>query len=93
MPKFSEILGYSVFVWSNEGKPIEPVHVHVSKNISKNSTKFWILSDGSVKLAFDSKELSAKDLAKVQRVLQQYSKDYVEKWKEFFDAQASFIDE
>ena len=93
MPKFSEILGYKVFVWSNEGKPLEPVHVHVSKNISKNATKFWILKDGSVRLAHDSNELSLKDLVKVQKVLEQYSKEYVKKWEAYFEVSATFINE
>ncbi len=90
MPKFSEILGYNVFVWSNEGKPLEPVHVHVSKNISRNATKFWILKDGRVRLAYDSKELSAKDIQKVMKILEKYSDDFVRKWEEFFDESATY---
>ena len=92
MPKYGEVLGYKIFVWSNEGKPLEPVHVHVSKNTSKNATKFWILKDGSVKLAYDSGELSSSELSKISKVLELYSMDYVEKWEKYFGCSASFFE-
>ena len=41
---------YILFFWSNEGS--EPVHIHVAvKRPSRVSAKFWILEDGSCKLA------------------------------------------
>ena len=38
--------------WANENKPLEPVHVHVSKGKpSPNATKFWITKSGKCLLA------------------------------------------
>lgn len=44
---FRDIRGYKVYFFLDESTPLEPVHVHVSKQIHKDATKFWILSDGS----------------------------------------------
>ncbi len=93
MPKFREILGFHVYVWSNEGDPIEPIHVHVSKKPSKNATKIWILRSGEVRLAFDNGELTAKELKQVQKLIAAYSSDFVEKWEEYFGVEARYIDD
>ncbi len=67
MPSLPSLFGFKVFFWSNEGKPLEPVHVHVSKNLpSKNATKFWILSNGKVELAENGSSLSNKDISKLK---------------------------
>lgn len=39
MPKFMELFGYGIYFWSNEGNPLEPIHVHVSKSPHSNATK------------------------------------------------------
>ena len=44
MPKVFEILGYLIYFWSDEEKPLEPLHVHVAHKPTKNGTKIWILS-------------------------------------------------
>ncbi len=49
---------YILFFWSNEGS--EPVHIHVAvKRPSRVSAKFWILEDGSCKLANNEDILKA----------------------------------
>jgi hypothetical protein len=47
MPKLFTIMGYSVFFWSNEGEPLEPVHFHIGKTIGARTTKIWIKKDGT----------------------------------------------
>lgn len=50
MPKIMMINGYQISIWSNENG--EPIHVHVSKKKpSPNSTKLWLLSNGTFMLA------------------------------------------
>ena len=39
--------GYHIYFWSNEGEPLEPIHIHISKTPHPNATKYWILRDGS----------------------------------------------
>ena len=43
MPQVFKIGSYWVYFWANENKPLEPVHVHISKGKpTANTTKFWI---------------------------------------------------
>lgn len=51
MPVVIRIFGYKIYFWTNEGNPLEPVHVHVSEKPHQNATKIWILSTGKIKLA------------------------------------------
>ncbi len=40
MPKVFEIEGYRGFFFSNEGAPLEPVHIHIQKGMGE--AKFWV---------------------------------------------------
>lgn len=40
--------GYHIYFWSNEGEPLEPVHIHISKTPHPNATKYWLLQDGTL---------------------------------------------
>ena len=52
MPSLFRLFGYVVFFWSNEGNPLEPVHVHVAKGTpNANATKIWITEAGGTLLA------------------------------------------
>ena len=43
MPQIFKIGSFWVYFWSNEGVPLEPVHVHVSEGMpAANATKIWI---------------------------------------------------
>ena len=93
MPSFPSLLGFKVFMWSNEGKPLEPVHIHVSKGIpSKNATKFWILSNGKVELADNGSQLNAKELSRIKRALEDYTDIYIAKWESYHNVKAEFHD-
>ena len=94
MPKWLVLFGYQVYVWSNEGVPLEPVHVHIAKRINPHGFKVWIRKDGKCEVARgqDKRRIPACTLAKILDALNIYSDDLVEKWKERFH-EASFIDE
>ena len=51
MPELLRLMGYHVYFWLNEGIPLEPIHVHISKNIHKNATKIWIQENGTCQVA------------------------------------------
>ena len=51
MPVVINIFGYKIYFWTNEGKPLEPIHVHVSQKPNPKATKIWLLSTGKVKIA------------------------------------------
>lgn len=47
MPQIFRIGPYSIYFWSNESDPLEPIHVHISEGrATSNATKIWITSTG-----------------------------------------------
>lgn len=47
MPELYRSGSLVLFVWSNEGVPTEPIHVHICyKDGRHNSDKFWLSKDG-----------------------------------------------
>lgn len=41
MPKLFSVGPYSIYFWSNENDPLEPIHVHISEGrATKNATKY-----------------------------------------------------
>lgn len=49
MPQVFKVGSYWVYFWSNENKPLEPIHVHVAQGSpSPNSAKIWIQKSGNV---------------------------------------------
>ena len=92
MPKYARILGYYVFFWSNEGKPTEPVHVHVGKEVHKNATKIWILSNGATQVAANTSGIKEKDLRRIQTLLEENYQDIVAMWENYFKTEETYID-
>ena len=49
---------YSIYFWSNEGDPLEPIHVHVSEvRASATATKIWITSTGKTILSNNNSKI------------------------------------
>ena len=47
MPRIFRFGEYWIYFWTNENKPLEPVHIHVAKGApTANATKIWITSTG-----------------------------------------------
>jgi len=64
MPLIDYLFGYQVYFWSNEVG--EPIHFHIAKGKrGSNNTKFWIMQDGSVRLASNHSRYSNKDINKI----------------------------
>ena len=78
MPQIFRIGSYTVYFWSNEGEPLEPIHVHIAEGrASSAGTKIWITSSGKTVLANNNANIPAK-------VLRGNSTDIMQKWIEFF---------
>ncbi len=80
MPKVFEWKGCRFHFFSNEGEPLEPIHIHVRKG--PNRAKFWIgpIISLSNNYGFSSKELNEfKDKIEENKAL------IKEKWHEHFD--------
>jgi hypothetical protein len=93
MPKLFTIMGYSVFFWSNEGEPLEPVHFHIGKTIGARTTKIWIKKDGTYDMANNESDVPSKDLKHILKILEPLADDIVGEWEQYFGVKARYIDE
>lgn len=93
MPSIIKLFGYNIYFWSNEGKPLEPVHIHISEVPTKDATKVWILSDGTPKLENNNSNIKKNDLKRIMQLIRIFSDDIINKWEEYFGINATFIDE
>ena len=85
MPQVFKIGAYVVYFWANEGKPLEPVHVHIEKGTpSANSTKVWITKSGNSLLCNNNSKIPPKTLRNIMDIIEARSTDIVEKWYGFF---------
>lgn len=83
MPNYFTYAGFKLYFWSNESD--EPIHVHISKGKpSPASTKYWVLSNGTVKLANNKAELNRKELKLLARFLEANYDEICSSWKDFF---------
>lgn len=79
MPKIFEWKGYKFFFFSNEGDPLESVHIHVRKG--ESVAKFWILPEVSL---FSSWGMSPHELSMLEDIVGEQKEQIVEKWNEYF---------
>ena len=79
MPQIFKIGSYTVYFWSNEGKPLEPIHVHIAEGrATAAGTKVWITSTGKTLLAKNSANLSFKVLRSIMRMIEANSDEIID---------------
>lgn len=85
MPQILRIGPYSIYFWSNEGDPLEPVHVHVSEGrATPTATKFWITSTGKVIVCNNNSRIPEQVLKRLIRVVEANSVEIINEWIERF---------
>ena len=85
MPQVFKIGSYWVYFWTNENKPLEPVHVHVSEGKPvPNVTKVWITSAGKTLLANNHSNIPERTLRNIMRILESRSTEIINKWIQYF---------
>lgn len=85
IPQVFKIGSYWVYFWTNEGDPLEPVHVHVSEGCpTAQSTKIWITKAGKTYLCNNSSHIPARTLRNIMRIIEARSAEIIEKWVEYF---------
>ena len=85
MPQIFKIGSYIVYFWINEGKPLEPIHVHVSQGVpSAGSTKIWITRSGKCLLCNNNSRIPARILRYVEAVVEARSGEICRQWVETF---------
>lgn len=92
MPKLFMLFGYSIYFWTNEGEPLEPVHVHVSKGTpSGNSTKIWIAKSGMTLVANNNSKIPDKALKAICKAIELRSDEIISAWNRTFNETCFYL--
>ena len=85
MPQILRIGPYSIYFWSNEGDPLEPIHVHVSEGrASATATKIWITRNGGCLLCHNKSKIPLRQLRTIMQTIEARKKDILDLWYETF---------
>ena len=86
MPQVLKIEPYTVYFWSNENGPLEPVYVHIAEGrAAPDATKVWITSKGKALICNNKSGIPDRILGKLLRVIEANSAKIVEEWEKHFD--------
>ena len=86
MPQVIKIGPYVIFFWLDEGKPLEPLHVHVAEGTPRaNATKIWITQSGKTIVANNRSGIPGVELRKLIRVIEANADEIKEQWLNYFD--------
>ena len=85
MPQIFRIGSYVIYIWSNEGQPVEPVHVHVCKGTpTAHATKIWIPPNGNPVVANNNSHIPQKDLNRLLKGIAANKESIVFSWYQYF---------
>lgn len=85
MPQVFKVGSYWIYFWTNENKPLEPIHVHISKGgPSPNATKVWITKAGSCLLCNNNSKIPDNVLKNIMRIIEARSPEIIQKWHSYF---------
>ena len=85
MPQLFKIGSYIIYFWINEGRPLEPVHLHIARGKpAADATKIWITRSGKCLLQNNHSQIPDRELRIMMRVIEARSADVIDKWTETF---------
>ena len=85
MPQELRIGPYTVYFWSNENNPLEPIHVHIAEGKAiPNATKVWITSTGRALLCNNNSGIPERILRRLMMIIETNSTNLIEDWIEHF---------
>lgn len=85
MPQIFRLGSYRVFFWLDEGMPVEPVHVHVSKGVpAEKATKLWITKAGGCVVAHNNSRIPQHELNNLMQMISGRCSYILEEWKKYF---------
>ncbi|MGN0277509.1 MAG: DUF4160 domain-containing protein [Hominisplanchenecus sp.] len=85
MPQIFRFGSYWVYFWTNESKPLEPIHVHISQgHPSANATKIWITKAGRCLLCNNNSKIPERTLRNMMRMIEARNTDVIQEWLEYF---------
>nr|WP_300129909.1 DUF4160 domain-containing protein [uncultured Butyricicoccus sp.] len=91
MPQIFRIGPYLIFFWSNEGVPLEPVHIHVAEGVpTGTATKIWITKSGKTLLCNNNSKIPSRTLKIIMRIIEARSGEIIQKWTDYFGSTEFF---
>ena len=85
MPQLFKIGGYWIYFWSDESKPLEPVHVHIAEGRpNASATKIWITRTGKCLKCHNKSGIPDQVLKNMMRMIELRTDYIVKKWLERF---------
>jgi len=79
MPTVFRLDGYRFFFYSNEGSPLEPMHIHVQK--AGAEAKFWLIPE----IVLDRSDgFDAKTLRRLLGIVKSNRNIIEDRWNEYF---------
>lgn len=85
MPQIFKIGAYLVYFWSNESKPLEPIHVHIAEGVpSEQATKVWITRDGHCLLCHNRSAIPSRKLKIMMQIIEARNEEIKQKWIAYF---------
>lgn len=85
MPQELRIGPYTVYFWSNENNPLEPIHVHIAEGKAvPNATKVWITSTGKTLLCNNNSAIPERILRRLIKVIEANSAKIITDWQDHF---------
>ncbi len=86
MPRIFRMGEYWIYFWTNESRPLEPIHVHIARGKpSDNATKVWITSRGKALLCNNNSKIPDHILFNIMRMIEARSDEIIQKWLDYFD--------
>lgn len=86
MPQIFKIGSYLIYFWSNENRPLEPIHVHISKGYPyENSTKVWSTRSGKCILQNNNSKIPTRQLNIIIKTIESRSSEIINKWYSYFN--------
>ena len=91
MPQIFRFGPYLIFFWSNEGVPLEPVHIHVAEGVpTGTATKIWITKSGKTLLCNNNSKIPSRTLKIIMRIIEARSGEIIQKWTDYFGSTEFF---
>lgn len=85
MPQELKIGPYTVYFWSNENDPLEPIHVHVAEGKAvPNATKIWITNTGKTLICNNNSHIPDRILRRLTKIIEANSGKIIADWLTHF---------
>ena len=85
MPQIFKVSGYLIYFWTNENKPLEPIHFHITDSVpSMSATKVWLTQTGHCLLCHNDSKIPENKLNKIMAIAEARKSEIEAKWLEYF---------